>query len=121
MPPTRHILIADDDRNLRESLGEVLSSFGWQTTVVGCGHQAITELSHTRFDLLLSDVDMPDMTGFQLLGWLRDHQHHEPTLLMSARATAELGREAQRLGALRLLAKPMQMAELNSIVTSIFT
>jgi hypothetical protein len=40
---------------------------------------------------------------------------------MSARATAELGREAERLGAVRLLAKPLQMAELNSVVTSVFT
>ncbi len=119
--PTRHILIADDDRHLRESLGEVLAGFGWQTTVVGNGSQAITELSHARFDLLLSDVDMPDMTGFQLMAWLRAHQHEEPTVLMSARATLELGREARRLGAVTLLAKPMQVAELNSVVTSIFT
>ena len=116
----RHILIADDDRNLRESLGEVLSGFGWQTTVVACGSQAIAELNRQRFDLLLSDVDMPDMTGFQLLAWARDHQHGEPTVLMSARATADLGREARRLGAVTLLAKPVQVAELNSLVSSIF-
>ena len=121
----RHILIADDDRNLRESLGEVLSGFGWQTTVVACGSQAIAELNRHRFDLLLSDVDMPDMTGFQLLAWARDHEHGEPTVLMptvlmSARATADLGREARRLGAVTLLAKPVQVAELNSLVSSIF-
>ncbi len=122
----RHILIADDDRHLRDSLGEVLAGFGWQTTVVGCGSQAIAELSHGRFDLLLSDIDMPDMTGFQLLAWARDHQHGEPssvmpTVLMSARANADLGREARRAGAVTLLAKPVRVAELNAVVTAIFT
>lgn len=116
-----HILIADDDRHLRESLGEVLMGFGWQTTVVGCGSQAMAELSHGRFDLLLSDIDMPDMTGFQLLAWARDHQHGEPTVLMSARANADLSREARRAGAVTLLAKPVQVAELNAVVTAIFT
>ena len=121
MPP-RAILIADDDRLLRESLCDALSFLGCEARSVGNASEAIEMLGNqVACDLLLSDVDMPDMTGFQLLAWARDHQHGEPTVLMSARATADLGREARRLGAVTLLAKPVPTAELNAVVSAIFS
>ncbi len=64
------ILIADDDRRLRESLSEVFNDLGCTTRTAGSGGGAIEVLRQTRCDLLLSDVDMPDMTGFALLSWV---------------------------------------------------
>jgi CheY-like chemotaxis protein len=120
MLPLRHILIADDDRHLRESLCEVMGDAGWSAQSAGCGAQAIQLLNGGRFDLLLSDVDMPDMTGFQLLAWARAHQHPEPAVLMSARANPELVQAATRAGAVTLLPKPVRAAELTKLVTNLF-
>ena len=116
----RTVLIADDDRHLRDSLCEVMIAAGWEPTPADCGSRAIAHLSRTSFDLLLSDVDMPDMTGFELLAWAREHHHDEPTVLMSARANRELSQAATRAGAITLLPKPVQITEITGLVARLF-
>lgn len=122
MAPAQHIvLIADDDRLVRESLGDAFDGFGWQVRTAANGGQAIRVLEHDRLDLLVSDVDMPDMTGFQLLSWVRAQAPpRPPVLLMSARADEPLGRTAIAEGALTLLPKPVDVGRLNSFVSSLF-
>ncbi len=121
MAPASHIvLIADDDRLVRESLGDAFDGFGWQVRVADCGARAIQVLEHDRLDLLVSDVDMPDMTGFQLLSWARAHPPAPPVVLMSARADEQLGRVALAEGAVTLLAKPVEVARVRSVISSIF-
>jgi CheY-like chemotaxis protein len=116
---SRTILIADDDRLVRESLHDVLADFGWAIEEASNGTDAIAVLSRMRCDLLLSDVDMPDMTGFQLLSWVTDPTHFSnPTTrpLMSARADHQLGLAAQRAGAVTLLSKPVELPAITSLV-----
>jgi len=118
----RTILIADDDRLVRESLHDVLADFGWTIEEAGNGTDAIAVLSRMRCDLLLSDVDMPDMTGFQLLSWVTDPSHFSnlatrpPVVLMSARADHQLGLAATRAGAVTLLSKPVELPAITSLV-----
>lgn len=120
MTATRTILIADDDHRLRESLGEVLSDLGCDIRQAGCGGEAIAELTRSRFDLLLSDIDMPDMTGFQLLSWVTEHPSSMSVVLMSARADDHLGQEARRAGAVTLISKPVEITSLTSLVHQLF-
>lgn len=121
MAPANHIvLIADDDRLVRESLGDAFDGFGWRVLTVACGGEAIRVLERDRLDLLVSDVDMPDMTGFQLLSWTREHPPSLPVVLMSARADEQLGRTALAEGAVTLLAKPVAMARMKTVVNSLF-
>ena len=118
------ILIADDDRHLRESLHEVFADLGCTIEEAGNGTDAIAVLSRMRCDLLLSDIDMPDMTGFQLLSWVTDRRREKPAtlnampqvVLMSARADRHLGIEAQRSGAVTLLAKPVELPTITSLI-----
>jgi CheY-like chemotaxis protein len=116
----RTILIADDDRLLRESLSEVFAGMGCRTLQAGDGRSAITCLTHDHCDLLLSDVDMPDMTGFQLLDWVQMHPPGPATVLMSARADAALERSAKATGALALLTKPVPISTLTGLISSFF-
>jgi DNA-binding NtrC family response regulator len=122
MAPGPHIvLIADDDRLVRESLGDAFDAFGWDVRIADCGTNAILMLERQRLDLLVSDVDMPDMTGFQLLSWVRGHAAPQPpVVLMSARADAALGRTAIAEGAITLLAKPVEVARLTSVIKTLF-
>ena len=117
---SRTILIADDDRLLRESLSEVFLGMGCRTWQAGDGQRAMEILSHDHCDLLLSDVDMPDMTGFQLLDWVRSHPPSPTTVLMSARADAHLDSEAQRSGAVAMLQKPFAITALTGLVHQLF-
>ena len=130
----RHILIADDDRNLRESLCEVLTDIGWDATPVGCGQEAIRRLERGQFDLLLSDVDMPDMSGFELLAWAHSHlglgacpqasggalRADLKTVLMSARADHRLSVAAVSAGAVTLLPKPVRVSELSALMHTMY-
>ncbi|MBN8525569.1 MAG: response regulator [Planctomycetes bacterium] len=121
MAPASHIvLIADDDRLVRESLGDAFDAFGWEVRVADCGTSAIQVLERGRLDLLVSDIDMPDMTGFQLLSWTRAHPPALPVVLMSARADEQLGRTALAEGAVTLLPKPVPVARLNTVITTLF-
>jgi DNA-binding NtrC family response regulator len=116
MLSTRTVLIADDDRALRESLGEAIADLGWQTRMAASGGEAIHMLGRDRCDLLLSDVDMPDMTGFQLLSWIHQHPPEMPVVLMSARADAQLLARAKADGAITLLSKPVRFTELTTLI-----
>jgi DNA-binding NtrC family response regulator len=115
----RSILIADDDRLLRESLCDVLADLGFKTRQVGTGASAIGVIKEHRFDLMISDVDMPDMTGFALLEWVTCHAPM-PAVLMSARADSDLGRAARESGAIVLLPKPVQVANITSVIHQLF-
>ncbi len=116
----RTILVADDDRLLRESLCDILSDLGCAARSVDTGAKAIEFLSRERCGLVLSDVDMPDMTGFVLLSWLHGHQPDSLLALMSARADRDLGIAAKRAGALTLLAKPLEVTSITNLLDSVF-
>ena len=116
---SRTILVADDDALLRESLCDLLADLGANPRAVGNASSAIEVLSHTRCDLVLSDVDMPDMTGFALLGWIQAHQQ-VPAVLMSARADQRMDFEAQRAGAFALLHKPVAAGSIAALIHRLF-
>ncbi|MBA3685711.1 MAG: response regulator [Planctomycetes bacterium] len=115
---TRTILVADDDTLLRESLCDLLGGMGVDTRQAGNGGGAIEILSHHAFDLVLSDVDMPDMTGFALLAWIQAHRP-VPSVLMSARADRQLDVAALQAGALALLPKPVSADRLTRLVRQV--
>jgi len=117
----RSILVADDDRLLRESLCEALSDLGHRTLDANCGQRAIAIIEGNRqLDLLLSDVDMPDMTGFALIDWLHAHRLAPAVVLMSARADAQLDRAAHDAGAVCLLSKPVGVGRIAGLVAQLF-
>lgn len=115
----RTVIIADDDPLVRESLCEVIADLGCTAMPAANGGQAIAMLSRSPWGLLLSDVDMPDISGFQLLDWVRGHPPATPTALMSARADADLASRARAEGAITLLAKPVQVTEITNLVSNI--
>ncbi len=116
----RTILVADDDRHLRESLVEMLVGLGCQALPAANGNAAMTELSRTRFSLLLSDVDMPDVSGFQLIAWAQERGCADRCALMSARTDALLSTRAHEAGAVAMLAKPVALRHLSTLLTNAF-
>jgi CheY-like chemotaxis protein len=116
---SRTILVADDDALLRESLCDLLTDLGCEPRAASDGHGAIRILDREECRLVLSDVDMPDMTGFALLDWIHKHRA-TPAVLMSARADAHLDAEARRSGALALWDKPVKAGTVTSFITSFF-
>jgi DNA-binding response OmpR family regulator len=71
MGDPRHILVDDDELDIRDLTAEVLAADGYAVTTAGSGSQALRLLGSERFDLVLLDVNMPEMDGWQTLRLIR--------------------------------------------------
>jgi diguanylate cyclase (GGDEF)-like protein len=116
--PSR-ILIAEDDPSTSELLQEFLSANGFEVAVADSGAAAIDELKRQEFDLVLSDLAMPDGDGFELVTDLRAMGHVDlPFILMSANYETVLRVKGLNLGADDFVLKPIDLDELLARVHS---
>ena len=105
------ILIVDDDDALRESLELVLASEGYELSSAANGEEALERIESLPVDVILCDLRMPGLDGFELIPQLARRLPGAPIILMSAHATSDLAIEAMRRGAYDYLAKPFQPSE----------
>ncbi|MBX3456045.1 response regulator [Ferrovibrio sp.] len=110
------ILVAEDEIPVREFIRRVLESRGHGVTIVGDGAEALIKLNRTKYDLLLTDIAMPNMDGVELaLKVARDYPAM-PVLMMSGYAI-ERRRAVDLVDLARaVLQKPFSMADLSSAV-----
>jgi two-component system response regulator FlrC len=101
-----NVLLVEDDRALREALGDTLQLGGYTYCAVGSAEEALEAVGKEPFSLVISDVNMPGMCGHQLLGQLRARMPQLPVLLMTAHAAVERAVDAMRQGAVDYLVKP---------------
>jgi CheY-like chemotaxis protein len=83
------ILIADDNKSARDGLQELLTGAGFSVATAGDGAQALMKLEEQRFDMMLLDIWMPNMTGLELLERLHDKPQVPKILVMTADDTPE--------------------------------
>lgn len=100
------VLLVDDNAPLRESLAMVLEDEGVETHQAGRGAEALQLVRQVRVDLLVLDLNLPDMTGVTIY---RSIERKAPCIFMTAEAGEELIEEALRLAPLRLLRKPFEV------------
>jgi len=110
------VLLVEDDRVLRQALGDTLTIGGFAYQAVGSAEEALEAVQVEAFSLVVSDVNMPGMDGHQLLAELRRQQPQLPVLLMTAHAAVERAVEAMRQGAVDYLVKPFEPKALLSLV-----
>ncbi|WP_313025126.1 sigma-54-dependent transcriptional regulator [Pseudomonas lopnurensis] len=105
---TAKILLVEDDRSLREALGDTLQLGGYDHRAVDCAEAALIALQEEPFDLVISDVNMPGMDGHELLGLIRQRHPQLPVLLMTAYGAVARAVDAMRQGAADYLVKPFE-------------
>jgi DNA-binding NtrC family response regulator len=111
------ILVVDDQEMMRDSLATTLVREGHEVVAAGDGAVAITRLSSgTRFDLLITDLKMPKMTGIELLAEAKKLRPEMPVVLMTAFATVTTAVEAMKLGAYDYIQKPFDGDEIKLLV-----
>ncbi len=114
------ILVVDDEPAVRDLTVEFLRRSGYKPHGVPTARHALDLLDEEPFDLVVSDVVMPEMTGVELLYALRLRQPDLPVILMTGGSKEpERTTKAVELGAVGLLYKPFSHAELNEIVASV--
>jgi two-component system response regulator PilR (NtrC family) len=110
------LLVVDDELSLRELLTLFLRKEGHEVEVAHNGLQALERLQRERFDVVLSDVRMPRMSGLDLLSELRERDIRTQVIVMTAFSTTEVALEAMRRGAYDYLVKPFQLEEVRVIL-----
>jgi diguanylate cyclase (GGDEF)-like protein len=106
------ILIADDEPRARASLKELLRFTGHETTLAESGREAIELLSSNNFDLILLDLNMPDLNGHKVMEHIDHHNIDCEVVIISGEATFDHASLALRKGAKDFLRKPYQPEEL---------
>ena len=108
------ILVGEDDPALREMLVEVLHEDGLQVRAVTGAGDALRALRETQFDLILSDIQMPEMDGFELLAAVREVRPEARVILMTSFGSSAFASRAELGGALAYLSKPFSREQLEA-------
>jgi len=107
-----HLLIVDDEANTLASLARAFRLAGYEATVCDSAARALDLIKTQRFDLILSDVVMPEKDGLSMLEDLRALEVATPVVMMSGQAHIEMAVRATRLGAADFLEKPLSTEKL---------
>ncbi len=110
------ILIADDQDMMRDSLAGILSREGYEVVAAADGAAAVARLGAARFDLLITDLRMPKVTGLELLAEAKRLRPEMPVVLMTAFASISTAVEAMKLGAYDYIQKPFDGDEIKLLV-----
>lgn len=101
------ILLVDDEERFVKSLHANLSYFDYQCTMALTGTEAINLLNEKHFDLALLDVDLPDMTGCDILNYIKTSHIATTAIMLTGLSTVEIAVTAMKLGAYDFLSKPI--------------
>ena len=107
----KRILVVDDDEQVRLLLSLVLAQDGYSVHTASGGQEALGEMMKRRFDAILTDVEMPRMTGLDILSYCRTASPDVPVILMSA-ITGDPRNPVLEQGAFACLEKPFAADEL---------
>jgi DNA-binding NtrC family response regulator len=107
-----HLLVVEDDGEMRELLRKVLEKEGHRVALAADGHEAAVMISRDRFDLVVTDMLMPNDGGLELLETIRRSHPKLPVIIITAFGDWGSYSRALELGAAAFISKPLKMAEL---------
>ncbi|MDZ7991567.1 MAG: response regulator [Nostoc sp. EfeVER01] len=118
-------LVVDDDRDSREFIAFVLEQYGAQVTEADSAHDALSNLMQAKFDLLISDIGMPDMDGYTLIRQIRkqspDQGGEIPAIALTAYAGEIDRQQALAAGFQHHISKPIELEVLIQAILTIVT
>lgn len=116
----KHILIVDDEENTRFGLSKLLSQEGFEVNSAASVPEALDYLRRTKVNLVISDINMPDIGGLAFLKELSRNYPSTNVIMITAYGGVESYLEAMNLGAFEYLHKPVRLDELRSVIHKIF-
>ncbi|MFW9257859.1 response regulator [Nostoc sp. CALU 546] len=118
-------LLVDDDRDSREFIAFVLEQYGAQVTEADSAHDALSNLMQAKFDLLISDIGMPDMDGYTLIRQIRNQSPDQggeiPAIALTAYAGEIDRQQALAAGFQHHISKPIELEVLIQAILTIVT
>ncbi len=114
-----HLLIVDDEENLRSMLSAALRHNGFETSTASNGREALEMVADSAPDLIVLDVMMPELDGFEVCRRLRADNNNTPVLFLTARDSTEDKVRGLTLGGDDYLQKPFSLEELVARATAV--
>lgn len=111
------VLAVEDDSDLRELLVTELLDQGYEVAEAGDGTEALDMMIRKKYDLVITDLQMSNMGGLELLAYVRDGFPELPVIVISAFGDETSLKEAYKRGAYNILSKPFKMQEIKDVVT----
>ncbi|BDG59088.1 response regulator [Caldinitratiruptor microaerophilus] len=116
-----HILVVDDEKNIRLMMQECLEQAGYQVDSAVDGEHALEKIAARGYDLVLLDLRLPGMSGMEVLRQARGRRPDQPVVMITAHGTIETAVEAMKLGAVDYLQKPFTPDEIQAIVARVLS
>lgn len=116
---TPRILIADDEKNMRNTLANILTREGYHVSKAASGEEAVELCAGEDFDVVLMDVRMPGIDGVEAFRQIRRHREGVRIIMMSAYSVDELKQAALDQGAIAFLAKPLDVEQVIRLVSDV--
>ena len=120
MAKLRKILVVDDDAGIRNNLSDVLSDRGFKVTVARDGEESLKQMKTRRFDLLITDINMPRMDGLELLRRMKKAGRKERIIVMTGKPAGYKNRKGDIPPVFSQLRKPFRMKKFLDVVASAF-
>ena len=110
------ILIVDDEESIREFLEIMLRREKYEVATASNAKKALKTLEKENFDMVITDIQMPEMNGIELLGKIKDTDSDTVVIMVTAYGSTESAVEAMKLGAYDYITKPFKIDELKIII-----
>lgn len=116
MKELKKILVVDDETAMRKNIADLLSCQDFAVVEAESGEAAITLMNNENIDLFLLDINLPGISGLELLKYAKEEYADIPCLVLTAYGTSERAIEAMKLGAFDYLEKPFELDEFLLII-----
>jgi DNA-binding NtrC family response regulator len=121
MSAKNRVMVVDDEEALRTVLSAELQGEGYQVASAGDGQEAINILTTQEFDLILLDIKMPNVDGFEVLKFVKDRHPKTKVVMLTGFADLKNAIESKKLGAEDFVSKPYDLVDLLTTVERVLT
>jgi two-component system response regulator PilR (NtrC family) len=111
-------LIVDDEPDIRELLSITLGRMGIEVEGAGDLAEATQHLSGNRYDLVLTDMRLPDGDGIKIVEWIQSHRPGVPVAMITAHGNVQAAVRALKAGAFDFISKPLDLGALRKLITA---
>lgn len=110
------IMFIDDDDSVRDVMCELLSRKGWTVDPFDSAEQGLAALKDGAYDVVLTDINMPGLSGMNFLVAAREQAPEVPVIIVTGYPTIDIAVDAMKVGAVDFLAKPFKVEELEIVI-----
>lgn len=111
-----NVLVVDDEDVIRDVCSRILSAEGYAVTTAASGKEALHLVSEHIYDVVVTDIMMPDMSGLELLEVIKSTNMDVRTIVITGLGTFDMATQSDRLGAREFVVKPFTPDELSEAV-----